>query len=81
MPGTWVGKLYIRKPPGKPVVTYTGKESKLQVAETILKSEARSLESREEGESQKLMSSEGKTHYKMPHVVASEEMLPSKIKT
>lgn len=51
------------------------------MAETILKSEARSLESREEAESQKLMSSKGKTRYKMPHVVASEEMLPSKIKT
>lgn len=51
------------------------------MAETILKSEARSLESREEGESQKLMSSEGKMHYNMPHVVASEEMLPSKTKT
>lgn len=72
---------YIREPPGKLVVTYIGKKSGLHVAETFLKSEARSLESREEAESRKLMSSKGKTRYKMPHVVASKEMLPSKIKT
>lgn len=40
-----VDKLYVWKPPGKLVVTYTGKKSNFHVAETIKESEEKSPES------------------------------------